>query len=325
MRAVHALPLVLYALASCRTAAPTEVTATGTLEVAEMDIGPMVPARVVRILVEEGDTARVGDTLALLTQATLQPDSASRQARAKAAEAQLRDLLEGARPAELRRAEAQVAAATAEAARAASDLARAEQLARSGTVSRQSYDAAKAAAEASNATLREAEESLRLLREGARAERIQGARAEVAAARAAVAMAEATAADLVLTAPAGGIVFERHAEPGEVLGAAQAALTLGQLEAPWTRVYVNQHFIPRIHPGQEVVGRLDGLPGQRFTGQVVSINSEAEFTPRIALTEEERADLVFGVKVQFAQDSAGLLKPGLPITVTFTLAPVSAQ
>jgi HlyD family secretion protein len=320
MNAVRALPWFLLALAGCRTAAPAEVTATGTLEVAEVDIGPMVPARVVRLFVEEGDSVGLGDTLALLTQATLLPDIASRQARVRGAEAQLRELLEGARPAELRRAEAQVAAATAEAERAARDLERAELLARSGTVSRQSYDAAKASADASNAALREAEESLRLLREGARAERIQAARAEVAAARGAVAVAESTAADLVLTAPVAGVVFERHVEPGEVIGAAQAAITLGQLEAPWTRVYVGERVLPRIRTGQAVVGHLDGMRDRGFPGRVVSIGSKAEFTPRIALTEEERADLVFGVKVRFAQDSAGLLKPGLPITVTFTLA-----
>jgi HlyD family secretion protein len=46
----------------------------------------------------------------------------------------------------------------------------------------------------------------------------------------------------------------------------------------------------------------------------VAINSKAEFTPRVALTEEERADLLFGVKIAF-QDNTGALKPGLPITV----------
>jgi HlyD family secretion protein len=46
----------------------------------------------------------------------------------------------------------------------------------------------------------------------------------------------------------------------------------------------------------------------------VAINNKAEFTPRVALTEEERADLLFGVKIAF-HDSAGRLKPGLPITV----------
>jgi HlyD family secretion protein len=54
-------------------------------------------------------------------------------------------------------------------------------------------------------------------------------------------------------------------------------------------------------------------------GEVVAINSKAEFTPRVALTEDERADLLFGVKVAF-RDSTGALKPGLPITVHITPA-----
>jgi HlyD family secretion protein len=49
----------------------------------------------------------------------------------------------------------------------------------------------------------------------------------------------------------------------------------------------------------------------------VAINDKAEFTPRVALTEEERADLLFGVKVELA-DTTGVLKPGLPATVTFS-------
>jgi HlyD family secretion protein len=52
---------------------------------------------------------------------------------------------------------------------------------------------------------------------------------------------------------------------------------------------------------------------------VVAINSKAEFTPRVALTEEERADLLFGVKVAF-RDTTGALKPGLPITVRISAA-----
>jgi len=50
------------------------------------------------------------------------------------------------------------------------------------------------------------------------------------------------------------------------------------------------------------------------TGTVTFISPKAEFTPRIALTEEERADLVFGVKVALT-DTTGLLRPGLPATV----------
>jgi len=60
-----------------------------------------------------------------------------------------------------------------------------------------------------------------------------------------------------------------------------------------------------------------------FGGTITSIKPNAEFTPRVALTERERADLVFGVKVEFA-DTTGMLKAGLPITVHFE-APVPAK
>ena len=62
-----------------------------------------------------------------------------------------------------------------------------------------------------------------------------------------------------------------------------------------------------------------GCPKREFAGRVIAIDDHAQFTPRVALTETERADLVFGVKVEF-QDSTGILKPGLAATVRFTSA-----
>jgi HlyD family secretion protein len=136
----------------------------------------------------------------------------------------------------------------------------------------------------------------------------------VATARAALAAAEATVADLVLTAPVSGTVLSRNAEPGEMLGVGQSALTLGEVRRPWTRVYVSSLVVPRVRVGQTAVATLDGMPDARFPGRVVAVNDRAEYTPRIALTEKERADLLFGVKVVF-DDSTGTLKPGLPATV----------
>jgi HlyD family secretion protein len=112
-------------------------------------------------------------------------------------------------------------------------------------------------------------------------------------------------------------------EPGEVIGAGVSALTLGQLTRPFVHIYVNQRALPRVKLGARAEGILDGMPDPPFTGEVVAINSKAEFTPRVALTEEERADLLFGVKVAF-RDTTGSLKPGLPITVRI-LTPNDAQ
>jgi len=74
----------------------------------------------------------------------------------------------------------------------------------------------------------------------------------------------------------------------------------------------------RVDIAINTVGRVLKKPIVETTEEeydsMFAINSKAEFTPRVALTERERADLVFGVKVVL-QDSAGFLKPGLPATV----------
>ncbi|HUO51430.1 MAG TPA: HlyD family efflux transporter periplasmic adaptor subunit [Gemmatimonadaceae bacterium] len=320
-------PLVALALlaGACGREPGNVARSVGTVEVVEVDVAPLVSARVTRMYVDEGDVVRAGDTLAALTLSTIRPDVESRRARLASAEAQLRDLEAGARPAELDRAAAELRAAEADASHAESDVQRLAPLAKSGTVSQQAYDAAVAASRAAVARRDAARQSYRLLQEGTRPERIGAARAEVANARAALAAMEGTASDLVLLAPVPGVILGRHAEPGEVLRAGEPALTLGDLGRPWVRVFVDQRAMPRIRVGDPAVAVLDAYPDRRFPGRVVAIRDKAEFTPRVAFTEEERADLVFGVKVELT-DSAGMLKPGLPVTVTVTgSAPAPAE
>ncbi|HEX9055036.1 MAG TPA: efflux RND transporter periplasmic adaptor subunit [Gemmatimonadales bacterium] len=321
MRAWLLVPLALAPAAGCGRP-DGRIRGVGTLEAVEVDVAPMAPARVVRVFVEEGATVSAGDTLVSLTQPTSLPDVDQRRARLASAEAALRELEAGSRPREIERARADLAAAEAEADRTARDYARNRPLGETGAISRQALDAARSAAELAAARRDAARETLRLLEEGARPERIQAARAEVATAQAALAAAQATAADLVLTAPVNGTVLSRNAEPGEMLGAGQSALTLGEVRHPWVRVYVSSLVVPRVRVGQAAVATLDGMPDRQFGGRVVAINDRAEYTPRIALTEKERADLLFGVKVAF-DDSTGILKPGLPATVEI-LAPSPA-
>jgi len=311
---LRSLVLALGALAGCRRDAPDRIRATGTIEVREVDVTPLVPARVVRVVVDEGQAVRAGDTLVALTQSTTQADIAGSAARLRAAEAALREAQAGARRREVEQAEADLRVAEAEAARAAQDLERMRSLVANGTVSRQDFDAAQAQASATAGRRDAAREALQLLREGTRPERIQAARAEVASARAALASAQSVAQDLVLTAPVDGTVLSRNTEPGERLAPGQSALTLGETGSPWVRIYVPTRELPAVRLGQPAVARLDGYPDRPIPGRVVAISPKAEFTRRSALTEEERADLLFGVKVELS-DTTGLLRPGLPATV----------
>src|SRR5262249_52148166 len=126
-----------------------------------------------------------------------------------------------------------------------------------------------------------------------------------------------TQRDLVLTAPVNGTVLSRNAEPGEMLAPGVSGMTVGDVSRPYVRIYVDQLVLPRIRLGDTASVVLDAYPNRPFRGEVVAVSDHAEFTPRVALTKDERADLMFGVKIQLV-DTANVLKAGLPVTVRIT-------
>ena len=307
----HVVAFAVMVLAACSRQPSTGIIAHGTIEVIETDVSPMATARLLRIPVEEGDAVRPGDTLAILTQATLAATLDGHRARLAAAEAALRDLERGARPEEVAAAEAELSGAESDVARTTRDLERARALVGGQAISQQAVDNASDAVATAVSRRDAARERLALLRAGARPERVRQARAEVSTARAALAAAEANAADLVLLCPVQGVVFERYAQAGEVLTPGSPALTVGEVSRPWVRVFLAARDVARIKLGQSAVVTLDGVPGRQYPGVVTVINPRAEFTPRAALTEEEREDLMFGVRID-VQDTTGAVKPGLP-------------
>src|SRR5688572_18384960 len=306
--------LTLIAVAGCDS--PDTSHASGTIEFTQTDVASTVPGRVERILVEEGATVKAGDTIAVLSQTGLPQDIQQRRARLAAAESELADLVRGARPEELARARSALRSVASEAERTAADSVRLARLLAAGGISQSAFDASANAARVAGARRDAAREALELLEAGARPDRIAVARAAVATARAQLAMGEAAAGDLVLTAPVDGQVLARYAEPGEVLAAGIPVMSLGDARRAWVRVYVTSPVFASIKVGDAVPITIDGLEGEEFQARVTALATAAEFTPRVALTEKERADLLFGVKLELS-DTTGRLKAGLPATAHF--------
>ena len=136
----HVLIVLAAVLSGCTRRPATDIVAHGTIEVIETDVSPMATARLLRIPVEEGDAVRAGDTLAILTQATLTATIEGQRARVAAAEAALRDLERGARTEELAAAEAELAGAESDVSRTTRDLERARALAGGQAISQQAVD-----------------------------------------------------------------------------------------------------------------------------------------------------------------------------------------
>jgi HlyD family secretion protein len=314
--------IFLLLLAACRQDDTDVIVGHGTVEVTESDVGPLTTARVLQVAVQEGERVRPGDTLVVLTQSAMPATIEAQRARVLAAQAALGDLARGARQQEIDAAEAELRGAASEVERASRELARMRSLAAGNAVSQQMLDNAEAAARNANSMRDAAAERVALLRAGSRPDRISQARADLANARAALAATEATAGDLVLVASQDAIVLSRLAEPGEVLTPGTPALTLGETRRPWVRVYLPARDVGRVALGQTAEVFLDGVTDRSWKGTVTVINPRAEFTPRAALTEEERADLMFGLRV-LVEDTTGAIKPGLPASVRFTPLPAA--
>jgi HlyD family secretion protein len=122
--------------------------------------------------------------------------------------------------------------------------------------------------------------------------------------------------DLLIRAPVSGTVLSRGIEPGEVLLAGGAALTLGDLDHLTISVYIPEDQYGQIMIGQRALVTVDSFPDMAFEAFVEYIADTAEFTPRNVQTEEGRRTMVFAIELG-VRDPKGLLKPGMPGDVTF--------
>jgi HlyD family secretion protein len=315
-KAAWLLPLM--ALAGC-SPRHDAVVAQGTIEVEETDIVPTVRGRISRIWVAEGVQVHAGDTLVTLESSTLPDDLRERQAQVARAEAEMRDLERGSRPEEIARAEAELRSAIAEDTRAAKERDRMDALVADKVVSQQDADNARAAADDAHGKREAAEQSLELLRQGPTSEARDAARSRLAEARAYLAQGHATDGELTLLAPVDGVVLPHYYRVGEVVEAGDPVMTTADAGHPWVRVYVNQRDIPALRVGASAQAVLDGAPDAPIPGRIVAINHAAEYIPRVALTTEERADLMFGIKVALSA-ADGTARAGLPATVRLTRA-----
>ena len=291
------------------------LTASGTVEATEADLGFELPGRIQSLSVGEGDVVTAGSVLAVLEQAELDAGVAASVARVGAAEARLRELRRGTRRQELAAAEAALQAARRRESDAFTEADRARRLFEGGALSRQALDRLETAAEVARSSRIQAEQALELAREGPSTETVEAQVAMVEQARANLARAEAALSKTVLKAPFDGRITLRHREPGETTAPGAPVLTLQNPNDRWVRIYVPAAQVGRLSIGQAAEVRADTYPDRRYAGVVVFIGSEAEFTPRNVQTPEERMRLVYPVKVRLTGDPAFDLKPGLPADV----------
>jgi len=181
-------------------------------------------------------------------------------------------------------------------------------------------------------TLDNARDALMMLYTGGDNLQVRAAQAAAEAAASQISQAEAglkqaqealNLADLQLerttvTAAMDGIILSRNLEVGEMVSAGGSVMRMANLATLNLIVYIAEDLYGRVKLGDSVTLSVDSYPGQVFTGKIIHIADEAEYTARNVQTEQGRKSSVYGVKIQ-VDNPDQKLKPGMPADADFNL------
>ncbi len=316
-----------------------EPDAYGNVEATDVVVGAEASGRLVTYTVVEGQTLAAGAGVGAIDAAQLafERDQASAQRAATASR-----INEVRHQMEVVEAQRGAAAAQRDAARAQRDA-----LVAQHEIAKRAYDrTARLFAEqaATAQQLDQTERDYRTLGDQIKAQdgqiraqerqiaalggQLQAARAQEQTVKAQVAAADAQVGQIgerlrksEVKNPVAGTVLATYAKAGEFVQAGQPLYRIANLASVEVRAYVTEPQLARIRLGQAVSVSIDAGRGQHQTlqGVVSWISSQAEFTPTPIQTQDERADLVYAVKIRVPNEG-GVLKIGMPADVQFVHA-----
>jgi HlyD family secretion protein len=148
------------------------------------------------------------------------------------------------------------------------------------------------------------------LKAGPTPEEVALAEAKVQQAQASLKLAQAYQSRAQIAAPLTGIVAQRSGHVGETVQPGAALLSIVNLDTLEMIIYVPQAQLPRVQISAPVRIYVDAYPDEVFTGEVVNIAQQAQFSSRDTQNKEDRANIVFAVKVRL-DNAAGRLKSGM--------------
>src|SRR5215472_3719930 len=274
--------------------------------------------------------------------ANMAADVEQRRADVASNDARLAELNNGARPQEKLQAKAAVDSAQSEYERAKRDWDRGQTLYKNDDISTAQYDQYRNRFESADAALKNAQETQGLVLAGPRREQIDAAqgqverargalkmaeantleikrrqeqittqRAEIARSRASLALIDSQLADTISASPVDGVVLVKSADVGEIPAPGTTVVTVGDIEHPWLRGYINETDLGRVKLGSKARVTTDSYPAKVYEGRVSFIASEAEFTPKQIQTLQERVKLVYRIKIEI-ENPKHELKSNMP-------------
>ena len=268
--------------------------AYGQFEATETRISSEASGKLMTFIAREGMQLEAGKQVGLVDTARLVLQREELQARLESISSKIENT------------NAQVEVQKSELDRAQNDLNRIESLIKDKAATQQQLDDARARVR----TIRRQIDALQTQK--------LSVRAEVSATEAQLAQLEDQIADARITNPVDGRVLTTFVEPHELVQRGQPLYEIANLDTLELRVYISGAQLPSVKLGQDVEVMVDknDEENQQLSGKVSWIASEAEFTPKMIQTKEERVTQVYAVKVKVPNPN-GILKIGMPGEVNF--------
>ncbi len=265
-----------------------------------------------------GQQVAAGARLFVLEHGVEQAAVDAAAARIRNAQAQLENLGEGRRAAELDVIRAQTDSAATALRLSRQQLDQTEQLFRDRFVSQAKLDEAKAAYDRDEARLAEARAQLKVgLQSLGRKPEIQAARAALEAAQADLDQARVRLDQKTGVAPTAALVYDTWYRVGESVPAGGPVVSLLPPGNVKVRFFVPETLVGSLRPRQSVTLSCDGCAGP-IPAEISFISPQAEYTPPVIYSRESRAKLVFLVEARPAAADAGKLRPGQPVEVSLS-------
>lgn len=281
---------VLFFLVACNSGTP-EYDATGTFEATDVVVSAEASGKILGLDVEEGTVLKAGQEAGIIDTVQLYLKKLQLEAGVKSVEGQRPDILK------------QVAATKEQIVQAQRERDRVANLLRVGAANQKQLDDAESLLKvlrkqlaAQNSTLQNSDQSLTW----------QSSSVGIQ-----VAQVEDQLKKCHIVAPLTGTVLAKYAEAGELAAPGTPLFKIADMEQIYLRAYVTSEQLSEVKLGRKVTVYADYGKDVRtaYPGVVTWISDSSEFTPKTILTKDERANLVYAVKVAVKND--GMLKIGM--------------
>lgn len=311
MKSLGALLLLLPLLVAC---APDDSSqALGTLERDRVTFSATSNEIIRALPVKEGSQVKIGDVLVRLDTTSQEAMLAQAIAQQAKANAYLTKLTNGERPEDIAVAQAKVTLATAKLTEANKNYRRKAELVSKNLISESEKDTALSARDSARAELDSAKEEFAKLTAGTRVEDIEQAKAELDAAVANTAVQQQKLDELTIVSTRDGVLDNLPYNLGERVSVGSIVAVVQADNSPFARVYVPEPYRVKLTQGTKLQVHVDGVE-QTYQGTVRWIANEPSFTPYYALTENERARLMYLAEIDLSDDAQNL-PSGIPAQV----------